>query len=516
MPNKMHTNRVPTIQLRAKAHERIHFNRIRHWAYFRHEMLFVSWILMEAALIVPIALSLLQWETWSPTVVTIGMMAGIMLPFYLARLMTWLKLPLRFQQRIMVGTALFTILWMVRSINYDAASLFDFSFIGQFFTNLTVANSNQWQHDLGLFALISLAWWRSIVLVTRTIDVVRFGQRFRRSSLYLLPFIILLAYVRLDWSILPFIMLFFLAGLTAVSLTRAEQAELEQKAIIASISPRWFSRVVMIGLLITLIANWSSRLISGSFSQMSGFLTPIWQAFRYSLTTTGLTITYLTSPLFGVFDAIFNRIIALWQWILSRLFVPVDNPTEGSSSENFTEQMQQYLLEQQGQESEWIINWRVILLILLIVLLTIAVYTLGRTYNKNKVTLQNGRFGRMIDTFVSQLSRGNRPKQKKSKEEPFDWKTAVTIQRIYEQMTIIAAKLGHPREQFQTPYEYLPILHHLWPEHQVDVQKITTAYIKIRYGELPENKEELLQIKQAWKRIETVSAENLQKNKATK
>ncbi|MCP5096544.1 MAG: hypothetical protein GY943_13410, partial [Chloroflexi bacterium] len=333
--NAMQQNTLPTptITTKPRAHEHINFKRMRAWSYFRRELLYITWALMEVALIVPVSLAVMQWATWSPTTVAFGVLGVMLIPFYLARLMTWLKLPLRLQQQIMIGIALFTILWSIRSINYEMESAFDFSWISQFFTNLTVANSNLWQHDLGLFGLITLAWWRGTLLVSRTLDVVKFGLRFRRSSLYFAPLIILLAYFQLDWSILPFILLFFLAGLTAVTLTRAEQAELEQKAIIAAISPRWLTTVFSFSLGITLLASGISRFISGNFSGIFSLFTPVWQALRIGSISTGLTILYLISPLLDVFNAILEAIIAFWKWAFSRLFIPVDDPQTENTQE---------------------------------------------------------------------------------------------------------------------------------------------------------------------------------------
>ncbi|MCP5094724.1 MAG: DUF4129 domain-containing protein, partial [Chloroflexi bacterium] len=215
---------------------------------------------------------------------------------------------------------------------------------------------------------------------------------------------------------------------------------------------------------------------------------------------------YLISPLLDVFNAILEAIIAFWKWAFSRLFIPVDDPQTENTQEAVQDGFQRYLLEQQQIGSDPLVNWRIVLLIMLILALIAAVYALGRYYNKNKVTVENGRFGRIVDTFVSQLAQIRRKKEKKE-EAAFDWKTAVTIQRIYAKMSHTAADLGHPRGEAETPYEYLSALHMLWPEHKPEIQTITTAYVKVHYGELPANKEEFNQIEQAWHHIETISEE---------
>ena len=68
-------------------------------------------------------------------------------------------------------------------------------------------------------------------------------------------------------------------------------------------------------------------------------------------------------------------------------------------------------------------------------------------------------------------------------------------------MIQIAREIGYPRDASETPYEYLKTLFQLWPEHRQEVQLITRAYVKIRYGEFPETKEEFEAIIVAWERV---------------
>ena len=42
-----------------------------------------------------------------------------------------------------------------------------------------------------------------------------------------------------------------------------------------------------------------------------------------------------------------------------------------------------------------------------------------------------------------------------------------------------------------------------WPGGEEDTKLITEAYVRVHYGELPENKEELTEIEAAWKRLES-------------
>jgi hypothetical protein len=84
------------------------------------------------------------------------------------------------------------------------------------------------------------------------------------------------------------------------------------------------------------------------------------------------------------------------------------------------------------------------------------------------------------------------------------WRMAASIRRIYEDMCFSAAEAGYPRSPAETPYEYLKILASLWPDNQSEAALITEAYIRVRYGEIPETEEELRAIKTAWQALSAV------------
>jgi hypothetical protein len=79
-----------------------------------------------------------------------------------------------------------------------------------------------------------------------------------------------------------------------------------------------------------------------------------------------------------------------------------------------------------------------------------------------------------------------------------NWRTAASIRRIYQQMLETAADIGYPRSESETPFEFLPTLAEIWPDNTADSQLITQAFVKIRYGELPETEAELAAINAAW------------------
>ncbi len=78
---------------------------------------------------------------------------------------------------------------------------------------------------------------------------------------------------------------------------------------------------------------------------------------------------------------------------------------------------------------------------------------------------------------------------------------AARIRRIYAQLTELSADLGRPRPPAFTPLEYLPVLENVFPNHAAELRMVTLAYLKVRYGELPETRQEVAQVETAWKRV---------------
>jgi hypothetical protein len=75
---------------------------------------------------------------------------------------------------------------------------------------------------------------------------------------------------------------------------------------------------------------------------------------------------------------------------------------------------------------------------------------------------------------------------------------AARVRRIYAQLMDLCEKLGHGRPAALTPLEFLPTLKQVFPEGKSQVGLITHAYLKVRYGELPETDAEVKEIRQAW------------------
>ncbi len=80
---------------------------------------------------------------------------------------------------------------------------------------------------------------------------------------------------------------------------------------------------------------------------------------------------------------------------------------------------------------------------------------------------------------------------------------AARIRRIYARLMKLSTRLGMSRPAARTPLEFLPNLQTLFPELPIELDTITQAYLRVRYGELPETIEEVQRVEHAWAQIST-------------
>ena len=482
-------------------------------AIFRHHFLFVAWATMEVALIVPLAYAIMQWlDLFQPGLLTLNLLALILFPSYFSRFLSWLKIPIETQKNVLIVFVFLLIIWAIRTFLYDLDSIFDFSWVSQLFRNMTLANNNLWHRDFGLFLLIAVCWWRGMLLVNQELDVSRFGVRFRNGGLIIAPLALLLAAYRLEWSVLSYLLLFLFAGLTAVVLTRIEQAERDQAATLDSINVRWFVTIMGGGFSLILAAILLALLISGeSGNQIGGFLGPIWLGFQFLFSSILLLVIFLLSPLLPLIEAGANRFMEFLRQLFGWFFTERETPNQeppADPAQQINELINELLLEAQQEGYRALLDWKLVLLGLMFLTIIVVAVLLMRNYRRNKNRAADGRFDKSVGGFLARIQH-NRQKRAKARQSALkiDWRAALTIRRIYKQMVYFANEQGYGRDNNETPYEFLTRLHALWPAQKEQTKLITHAFVKIRYGELPESLEELNQIKQAWTQLKKAIAE---------
>ena len=470
------------------------------WGYVRHELLFISFALMETALLTPAVLVMLGWARfWPAPLVLLWLLLVMLLPLNLVRLMTLLHVGRRRQQRLLIVALLLVVLLSWRLLLYMPGGPLGLGWLGQFAANLAEAGNLVWARDLSVFVITVVVWWRGIRLAVRQPEIGNVGLRLRLGGLVLAPLLVWFTSSFLNTSIVPFLLLFFLAALTAVALVRAENIEQEQRGTAATLNARWFGVVAAAALGIIVLSGTGAAALSGnSLPAVISWLSPLWRAFQFVGTVVGVVLFQVVYPAIEILAVVLAALINLLTGVLSQVLeglrgfgllgqdpeleTPTLTPTPMPDSPIA-------ILADKGG-----------VVLLMLAAVVVVALALVRVYQQATLAARDSTTSRADQADDDEPGAGRRLLERLGLLR--QWRAAASIRRVYRLMCRAAAAAGYPRLEAETPYEYLPTLAQVWPENAAEARLITDAFIRVRYGELPETAEELEAIRAAWRRLE--------------
>ncbi len=480
------------------------------WHLLRHELLFLAWAGMDATLLACLAIAFTPWARyWPGWQLTLLLFLLVLIPFNLARLIAMGRMRPGRQQLLLAGLVVPVIFLALGQLVYQRSALFGLGWLPQFFRNLTESGNPFWIRDLVVIFLVSLAWARGISLSGREVDVDRLGLRFRLDALILAPLLLVLAGPRLAVRVAPLVLAFFLAALLAIALTRAEQTEAGEGRRGHAMSARWFAAVAAASLALVLVGGAFTALTGNSpLAFMNAWLGPVWLAASMGGTTVITTLAYVGRPLLFLFDVVVARLIAVLAW-LQGLLQRNAAPAEAVEATDFTGNTWDALIDWLTRPAigRPLVNLRLVLIGLVLLVVLLAVAGAGTTLARRRLTRDAGP-ARAPSAGEAPERGGLRGLLDRLTGARRRWRAA-TVRRIYQQMCDAAEGAGHPRLDAETPYEFLASLARVWPHDQGDTELITHAYVRVRYGEIPETQAELDAIRAAWRRLaDTLPAPN--------
>jgi hypothetical protein len=470
------------------------------WNILRHEFLYILWALMDLAILTPLILAFAPWTRfWPPGLMVVLLLLMMLIPFNLSRLMSSLKVRVERQRVILTVGLILTILVAWRLLLFSPRPVSDFGWISDFFIHIEHPGNPFRVRDLTIFLMVTFMWWRGLSLVGRHVDITEIGFRMRFEILLLFIFVAVIAGSLLPWSVTPFILLFFFTSLLAIVITRVEQLELSRNGQSFPITFHWL--IVVSGA--AAIITFSTGILAGVLSNDSvaitvGWFSPLWEALGHLGFVVVAIITYLNTPLF----LLIGWLVGLFVGTFESAFEVGLDALDALSLAPLTEPLPEELMEATESSIQFPRQLLTILIMFFVVLfVSLALGRIGRSLRRTstgKIQTANQLTGygslprpglgqRILDRFGA-LRR---------------WRAAASVRHLYRQICATAADYGYPRSESETPYEYLQTLSQAWPDNLEDAKLITEAYVRVHYGELPENKEELTGIEAAWKRLES-------------
>ncbi len=107
-------------------------------------------------------------------------------------------------------------------------------------------------------------------------------------------------------------------------------------------------------------------------------------------------------------------------------------------------------------------------------------------------------FRRRTDSLLQSLEKWRNPERRLA---------AARIRRIYADLMQLSEELGCVRPESRTPLEFLTPLGQVFPNLSHELVAITHAYVRVRYGELPETPQELEVVEDAWRQVQAAGEE---------
>ncbi len=351
--------------------------------------------------------------------------------------------------------------------------------------------------DIGILVIavfVVFCWYRGFTLAYDGLRPVVGWKRFRLGLLAMMIFIFFVV----NWDIptpgLGYAMAFLFVGLFAMILTRIAYVGLARGAQKSPYDRRWFLGVLGALGLVILISGLVGSLLSGQYAwvldlvnQIIDWITVI---FLFAVGVPALIVTFILWPLVNWLDAL----------LASQAVNP--SALEGSYPAPYA-----YPLAETSTGTPELVLWLTALCFWGgLVLLAVILYLRTRrvwvdAYVPEAETaegiLGQGEARRMArqalknawEEFIGRLRPGQRQM------------AAERIRRIYLELMDLCEEQHTPRPASHTPLEFLPEMAGIFPGCEADLALITQAYVRVRYAQYPEDREEVAQVDAAWQRV---------------
>lgn len=344
---------------------------------------------------------------------------------------------------------------------------------------------------LVLFFVIWM-WWRGVSLSRGAIQPVIAWRRFELGILFFMGYIFIADRAGFIVPGFGVFLLFLYSGLLAVIFARVSYVGIVKGVRKNPFDLRWSFSVGGILAATVALAVVAGGLLSGQYRLLLDFLGEaiklLIAVVIFILGIPGLLLSYVLGP--------------LMPWLKSLLAARDAQPYPDYPLE-LGNQLE--VLRRQPPPLPEILQalcfWGLILLLVVMLILRVR-KTIGRRRDfeppEPESLLERGEAAGLLRKALQNAWQGVvarfRPAQRML--------VAARIRRIYSQLLELCAELDQPRLPQQTPNEFLPELGELFPAKSAEIQTITQAYVRVRYGELPEDDREMDAIENAWSQIQ--------------
>lgn len=461
----------------------------------RRELVYVTLGAMDVCVIAPLYVALLAPITDVGVWALFGsLLLAILAIHYVARLSFRFPVGSEARSALIVAGVLLSSALAVQRVVYPGHGLWSRWIISVY----QQLRRNLFGPEMRVLLLTAFLWWRGLVLAQRRLDSSSVAFHFRLGVLILVV-TTAIAGSMVRWPYQRIVYLFFFISLLGIAMARADEIGQQYGGRESPFGLGWLVTTMVVGSIVLAAAAGLTSVLTGQ--ALGRVLLPVLRVLQ-------VVIFVILYALAWLAQFILQPLVVLLQRYevgraLADLFDDVSFPDYASEAGEpwappfTTDQME-------------IIRLVVAAVGTLIVLLLVAVSLSrlrARSRGLSEETRESVWDGLRLRSTLDGLLRGSRRGLKQMGEALAGSRVlglfaARTIRRTYAHLAALAARRGHPRRVDETPYDYLDTLRAAFPENQTDAALITEFYVLVHYGELPERRDDLAQVRAAWSRIQ--------------
>jgi len=458
---------------------------------------------MEIAWITPFFLLLYRPLTdRSPWVVFVGLFGALLVFMLMLEFLNILQVDWPFYELAVVGLILVTSLLFVRFWLYGGMPLGNFRWLSN-----TLGALFRFQRpirpELVLILTSALLWQRAANATSRDIGFFGVGLSFRLGLLLLILGAGILSFLR-GQDARPILWLYLGLGLTAVALARAHEKATDALSSGSLPSLRRMGQLflavgVTVGAAILISFLYTPDRIKRT---LVIWLRPLWFLLGPVLQLLSQVLLLVLKPILIGLGWLLTQLVQNLDWTFIGEFL--DTLGESTQPEQITEKGEGVLYG----VPPWVWTSLRYLLTLLAILILVGVVLLflGRLRGRPDRGEAEAEGGEAITFGGATLGRGLRwLRDVAGLVRRFGLSrqllAAISVQNIYANLCRLARQRGYPRHPAQPPDDYLPILAQAFPGQNQALARITTAYMRVHYGDLPVTADELAQLRQDYHQV---------------
>lgn len=373
--------------------------------------------------------------------------------------------------------------------------------------------------EIGVILVVLLVSWQGISLAQRTVGPTTVRASFRTGFLMFLSYVLIFTLVTQEAPRVPWLV-FLSSGMLAIGAARVSTLSKLRGGRRTPLTRGWlagmglavFGSVALAAGTASLLADVGAVLVGLLLQVVFGLLVLITAPF----VLVALLLFYFVLTRFQLED---SQIFQVLEEGLARLDGLVTTLSQTASRFDWLLEALAALWARWGPLLRLVTCSGVLLILAAVILLRLRDRRVrqGRVVSEEvgETSLPEDLLGALKNGLLGRLqAMGDRISGFGGRRQRRQRRIAAHIRRVYASLLDLAEDLDQPRRRDQTPLEYRPVLKNLFPGHEAEIEILTDAYVRVRYGEIPESVAEIEQVDQAWERIQAAGRQMVRARRA--